>query len=122
MAAQLIVGPDRQVHSLHGYFMRSGDITVPIVYQVDRIRDGSTFTTRRVVAIQYCHAIFSLEASFQIDEVELEYQMPLDVRLLEELKRSTSFCRKLPMSPSRASCSVPKSGRSNYSLSMSSII
>ena len=88
VAAQRTVEPDRHVHSLHGYFMRPGDITVPIVYEVDRIRDGGSFTTRRVVAIQHGHAIFSLEASFQVDEVGLEYQMPmpLDVPPPEELK------------------------------------
>ncbi|MGF7006206.1 acyl-CoA thioesterase [Aminobacter sp. BE322] len=88
VAAQRTVEPDRHVHSLHGYFMRPGDITVPIVYEVDRIRDGSSFTTRRVVAIQHGHAIFSLEASFQLDEPGLEYQMPmpLDVPAPETLK------------------------------------
>lgn len=88
VAAQRTVEPDRHVHSLHGYFMRPGDITVPIIYEVDRIRDGSSFTTRRVVAIQHGHAIFSLEASFQVEETGLEYQMPmpLDVPPPEELK------------------------------------
>src|SRR5690606_18654395 len=81
VAAQRTVAPDRHVHSLHGYFMRPGDTKVPILYEVDRIRDGSSFTTRRVVAIQHGKAIFSLEASFQIDEGGLEHQiaMPLDV-------------------------------------------
>ena len=81
VAAQRTVEPDRHVHSLHGYFMRPGDTKVPIVYEVDRIRDGGSFTTRRVVAIQHGHAIFSLEASFQGDEGGLEHQapMPLDV-------------------------------------------
>jgi acyl-CoA thioesterase-2 len=65
------------VHSLHGYFMRPGDTKVPIVYEVDRIRDGGSFTTRRVVAIQHGQAIFSLEASFQQDEVGLEHQLPM---------------------------------------------
>jgi acyl-CoA thioesterase-2 len=61
--------------------MRPGDTKVPIVYEVDRIRDGGSFTTRRVVAIQHGQAIFSLEASFQQDEVGLEHQllMPRDV-------------------------------------------
>ena len=68
VAAQRTVDPDRHVHSLHGYFMRPGDTQVPIVYEVDRIRDGGSFTTRRVVAIQHGQAIFSLEASFQQDE------------------------------------------------------
>jgi len=81
VAAQRTVAPDRHVHSLHGYFMRPGDTSVPIVYQVDRIRDGGSFTTRRVVAIQHGQAIFSLEASFQLEEKGLEHQfeMPDDV-------------------------------------------
>ena len=81
VAAQRTVEADRHVHSLHGYFMRPGDTKVPIIYEVDRIRDGGSFTTRRVVAIQHGQAIFSLEASFQQDEVGLEHQiaMPRDV-------------------------------------------
>lgn len=51
VAAQRTVGEERRVHSLHGYFMRPGDPENPIVYEVDRIRDGGSFTTRRVVAI-----------------------------------------------------------------------
>ncbi|RUU63453.1 acyl-CoA thioesterase II, partial [Mesorhizobium sp. M7A.T.Ca.TU.009.01.1.1] len=77
VAAQRTVDPDRHVHSLHGYFMRPGDTKVPIVYEVDRIRDGGSFTTRRVVAVQHGQAIFSLEASFQQDEVGLEHQVPM---------------------------------------------
>ena len=67
----------RLLHSLHGYFMRPGDPSVPIVYEVDRIRDGRSFTTRRVVAVQHGRAIFSLSASFQIVESGLEYQHPM---------------------------------------------
>ncbi len=77
IAAQRTVEPDRHVHSLHGYFMRPGDIKVPIVYEVDRIRDGRSFTTRRVLAVQHGQAIFSLEASFQLDEKGLEHQFAL---------------------------------------------
>lgn len=77
VAAQRTVEPDRFVHSLHGYFMRPGDTKLPIVYEVDRIRDGSSFVTRRVVAVQHGHAIFSLEASFQQDEEGLEHQFPM---------------------------------------------
>ncbi|TPJ78178.1 acyl-CoA thioesterase II [Mesorhizobium sp. B2-5-13] len=77
VAAQRTVEPDRFVHSLHGYFMRPGDIKVPIIYEVDRIRDGGSFTTRRVLAIQHGQAIFSLEASFQVDEKGLEHQFAL---------------------------------------------
>lgn len=77
VAAQRTVAADRHVHSLHCYFMLPGDPAVPIVYDVDRIRDGRSFTTRRVVAIQHGHAIFSLEASFQVEENGLEHQMPM---------------------------------------------
>jgi acyl-CoA thioesterase-2 len=65
------------VHSLHAYFLRPGDTRVPIVYQVERIRDGRTFTTRRVVAIQHGKPIFHLSASFQPEEAGLEHQMPM---------------------------------------------
>ncbi|MDQ3406323.1 MAG: acyl-CoA thioesterase II [Actinomycetota bacterium] len=65
VAAGRTVPPERGVHSLHAYFIRGGDPSVPIVYDVDRIRDGRSFTTRRVVAIQHGKAIFSLSASFQ---------------------------------------------------------
>ena len=75
VAAQRTVDPSRRVHSLHGYFMRPGDTKVPIVYEVDRIRDGGSFTTRRVVGIQHGHAIFSMSASFQVEEPGLDHQM-----------------------------------------------
>ena len=57
----------RQVHSLHAYFLRRGDFDVPIVYEVDRSRDGGSFTSRRVVAIQHGQPILTMSASFQID-------------------------------------------------------
>jgi acyl-CoA thioesterase-2 len=77
VAAQRTVPHARPVHSLHGYFMLPGDTTLPVVYEVDRIRDGSSFTTRRVVAIQNGAAIFSLEASFQTEEEGLEHQVAM---------------------------------------------
>ncbi|MGN6550500.1 MAG: acyl-CoA thioesterase II [Pararhizobium sp.] len=77
VAAQRTVGEGRYVHSLHAYFMRPGDPSVPIVYEVDRIRDGSSFTTRQIVAIQHGAAIFSMSASFQIDEDGFEHQMAM---------------------------------------------
>ncbi len=73
-AAAQTVDADRPVHSLHGYFMRAGDVTRPILYQIDRLRDGASFTTRRVAAIQEGEAIFSLEASFQHAEDGFEHQ------------------------------------------------
>jgi acyl-CoA thioesterase II len=63
----------RPPHSLHAYFLLGGDPKVPIIYEVDRIRDGKSFTTRRVVAIQHGHAIFSMSASFQAIEEGLSH-------------------------------------------------
>ncbi len=65
---------DRAVHSLHGYFLLTGRVDKPIVYEVDRIRDGKSFTTRRVVAIQNGQPIFSMSASFQLEEGGFEHQ------------------------------------------------
>ncbi len=66
-----------QVHSFHCYFLRPGDPKIPILYEVDRIRDGRSFTTRRVVAIQHGRAIFNLEASFHKQESGLDYHAPM---------------------------------------------
>jgi acyl-CoA thioesterase-2 len=76
VAAARTVDDDRPVHSLHAYFLRPGDPTVPILYEVDRLRDGRSFTTRRVVAIQHGKAIFNLQASFHHPEPGLDYQLP----------------------------------------------
>lgn len=78
VVAQALVASARTVetrppHSLHGYFLLPGDPSVPIIYEVDRIRDGKSFTTRRCNAIQHGRAIFSLSASFQIEEPGLEH-------------------------------------------------
>jgi len=83
-AARTVDG--RDAHSLHCYFMRPGDPTVPIIYEVDRIRDGKSFATRRVVAIQHGQAIFSMSASFQVAEDGLDHQIAMpDVPPPEEL-------------------------------------
>ena len=73
MAAYRTV-PDRLCHSLHAYFIRPGDPKIPVIYQVDRARDGGSFTTRRVVAIQHGKQIFNLLASFHVDEDGWNYQ------------------------------------------------
>ncbi|MGD9996553.1 MAG: acyl-CoA thioesterase [Ilumatobacteraceae bacterium] len=78
-ATRTIDEPDRLVHSLHAYFLRPGDPTTPIVYEVDRIRDGRSFTTRRVVAIQHGRAIFNLQASFHIHEPGPDHQLTMPV-------------------------------------------
>lgn len=74
VAAGRTVPADRPAHSLHAYFLRAGDPGAPIVYTVDRIRDGRSFTTRRVVAVQHGQPIFHLSASFQTYEEGLEHQ------------------------------------------------
>ena len=76
-ASRTIDEPDRHVHSLHAYFLRPGAPGVPVVYEVDRIRDGKSFSTRRVVAIQNGKPIFNLHASFQKQEEGLEYQIDM---------------------------------------------
>jgi acyl-CoA thioesterase II len=73
-AAVQTVESERHVHSLHAFFLRPGDVKKPIVYDVDRIRDGGSFTTRRVVAIQSGNAIFNLAASFQKPEHGFQHQ------------------------------------------------
>ena len=74
VAAGRTVPDDRFAHSLHAYFLRAGDAGAPIVYTVDRIRDGRSFTTRRVVAVQHGQPIFHLSASFQTYEEGMEHQ------------------------------------------------
>jgi len=75
MAAYSTIDDGRVVHSMHAYFLRRGDFTKPIVYTVDRSRDGGSFSARRVVAIQDGEQIFTCSASFQTPEKGLEYQV-----------------------------------------------
>ncbi len=77
MAASETVEPSRLVHSLHAYFLRRGDFNAPIVYEVDRSRDGGSFTSRRVVAIQHGEQIFHMSASFQALEDGPDHQAPM---------------------------------------------
>lgn len=85
-AAGRTVDAGRRPHSLHAYFLRPGDPNVPILYEVDRIRDGKSFTTRRVVAIQHGRAIFNMSTSFHVDEPGLSHQFPMpDVPPPEDL-------------------------------------
>lgn len=78
MAASGTVDAGRSCHSLHAYFLRPGDKKIPIVYDVDRIRDGGSFTTRRVIAIQDGRTIFNMQASFHVEETGWEHsaEMP----------------------------------------------
>jgi len=75
-AATRTVGDDRCAHSLHAYFLRAGDAKRPVIYQVECIRDGRSFATRRVVAIQHGRPIFNLSCSFQISEPGFDHQEP----------------------------------------------
>ncbi len=76
-AASQTVASERQVHSLHGYFLRAGDARLPVVYQVDRVRDGGSFSARRVSAIQKGEIIFTGIASFQADEPGFAHQVQM---------------------------------------------
>jgi len=99
MAASRTVPEDRPVHSLHAYFLRPGDFSVPIIYDVDRIRDGQSFTTRRVNAIQHGRAIFSLAASFQVEEQGVEHQTDMpDVPMPDELSDDETLRQRIAAS------------------------
>ncbi len=95
-AAKETVPEDRMVHSLHSYFLRPGDVSRPIVYDVENIRDGNSFSTRRVRAIQNGKAIFYMTASFQADEPGYSHQSPSmpDVPMPEELPTVLDFYRE----------------------------
>lgn len=94
VAARRTVDTVREAHSAHGYFILPGDLKAPIVYFVDRLRDGNSFTTRRVTAIQNGHAIFNLSASFHVEEPGVEHQptMP-DVPGPDELRSELELIR-----------------------------
>jgi acyl-CoA thioesterase-2 len=95
MAATRTVELSRVCHSLHAYFLRAGDPRVPILYEVDRSRDGRSFTARRVVAIQHGKQIFNLAASYQTPEQGYEHQHPMpDVPPPEQLEDETEARRK----------------------------
>lgn len=74
VAATRTVEPDRRVHSLHSYFIRPGDPAIPIVYAVERVRDGHSFSVRRVSAVQHGQVIFTLSASFQLEQGGIDHQ------------------------------------------------
>jgi acyl-CoA thioesterase-2 len=100
-AAARTVPAERLAHSLHAYFLRPGDVGAPIVYDVDRIRDGSSFTTRRVVAIQAGRPIFNLSASFQVTEPGYEHQdrmpdAPAPESLPPDHERYAALAARLP--------------------------
>lgn len=94
-AAQRTVSTALSLHSCHAYFLRSRDPEFPVVYEVDRIRDGRHFVTRRVVAIQHGRAIFNVSLSYQLSEEGLEYALPMpDVEGPEQLVSDQVFYRE----------------------------
>jgi acyl-CoA thioesterase-2 len=96
VAASRTVTPERHAHSLHGYFLRPGDTSVPILYVVDRIRDGKSFTTRRVVAVQHGKAIFNMAISFQNEEEGLSHQFDMpDVPQPDDLEDEVSLRKRM---------------------------
>lgn len=94
-AASQTVIAERHVHSMHGYFLRAGDAALPVVYQVERVRDGGSFSTRRVTAIQKGQPIFFCSASFQADEPGFEHQptMPANIEAPENLPSEMDLFR-----------------------------
>ena len=95
-AARTIDEAGRLVHSLHAYFLRPGDPTVPILYEVDRIRDGRSFSTRRVVAIQHGRAIFNLQASFHDAEPGPDHQLPMPAGMPDPIQLPDFRTRMAP--------------------------
>jgi acyl-CoA thioesterase-2 len=96
VAAGRTVDEPRTAHSLHGYFLLAGDPAHPIIYEVERIRDGGSFTTRRVKAIQHGRAIFAMSVSFQKDEEGFDHHMPMpDVPPPEALPSAADLMRGL---------------------------
>jgi len=93
--------PDRVCHSLHAYFIRPGNVHIPVLYEVDRARDGGSFTTRRVTAIQNGEQIFNLAASFQVARDGLEHQfimpdVPAPETVPDELTEALALADTLP--------------------------
>ncbi len=112
----------RQPHSLHAYFLLPGDPETPIIYEVERLRDGRSFTTRRVLAIQHGQAIFAMSASFQVEEPGYEHQMPMpnvplpeDLPDREEMKRSVLPHMPEAVRPITSASGRSRSGRSSCS-------
>src|SRR5215472_5839051 len=103
VAAGRTVPADRPVHSLHAYFIRPGDPAVPLIYLVDRVRDGRSFTTRRVSAVQHGKTIFTLSASFHHPEEGVLHQRAMpEVPPPESVERNSDrMARLLGLAPSQ---------------------
>lgn len=96
VAAGRTVAEDRFAHSLHAYFLRAGDAEAPIVYDVERARDGGSFNTRRIVAIQHGRPIFNMSVSFQIQEEGCDHQldMPEDIPAPEDVESEVDLMER----------------------------
>ena len=106
-AAQQTVDADRAAHSLHAYFLRAGDIEKPIVYNVERTRDGGSFSVRRVTAIQHGQPIFNFSASFQVAENGVEHQVSMP-----EVPKADDLDPPQPLSPEELAKLPPSRVRS----------
>jgi acyl-CoA thioesterase-2 len=100
-ARRTVDDAEREAHSMHGYFILPGDVDAPIVYEVDRLRDGRSFATRRIVAIQHGRAIFNMAASFQSPESGAEHQsdrpdVPPPEDLATEVERLRGLDDRIP--------------------------
>jgi acyl-CoA thioesterase-2 len=95
-AAAHTVPEERSVHSLHGYFLRPGDPSIPALIDVEPIRDGRSFSTRRIVVIQHGQAIFNMDASFQIAEPGLSHQVEMPERRAPTLEMVPDELKKAP--------------------------
>jgi len=95
IATQRTVPADRIAHSLHAYFILAGDPRIPIIFEVERVRDGKSFTTRRCAAIQRSRVIFSMEASFQLHEEGFDHAEPMpDVPLPDSLSSANALAER----------------------------
>ncbi len=95
-AASQTVPVERCAHSMHGYFILAGDVSLPVIYQVERLRDGGSFTTRRVTAIQKGRPIFNMAASFQVDQPGFNHQIEMpDVPAPEDVMPDTEYIAQI---------------------------
>jgi acyl-CoA thioesterase-2 len=130
VAAQALMAAGRTVekatvHSLHSYFLRPGDPSIPILYEVDRIRDGQSFYTRRVVAIQHGRAIYNMQASFHTEEIGFEHQFtmpsvpgpdtikPMAERLMAEFGSTDEWFKRQHPIDQRFIGEIPWSSKNN---------
>ena len=108
VAAGRTVATDRAAHSLHSYFIRAGDPSVPLVYTVDRVRDGQSFSVRRVVAIQHGQPIFTLSASFQLEQPGIEHAAAMPaLPAPDELPTMEERLREFPRDGGRSRLPMP---------------